>query len=233
MDNQEVRQDTFEHLDELRTRLIKMLIALLLAVAGSFFFADKILDILATPIGGLQNLQAIEVTENASVFMRVSLLSGFILAFPFLIFQLLRFIEPGLEPDENRSVYIFVVLATVLFLVGAAFSYFIMLPPALQFLTGFLGTPMIPRLQSYINFTTGMVFWTGISFETPLIFFFLAKFKIVTPKGLLRQWRLAIVAISILAAVISPTIDPMNMLIIMAPLVVLYFLSILLTLMAR
>jgi sec-independent protein translocase protein TatC len=163
----------------------------------------------------------------------VSLLSGFILSLPFILYELLAYILPGLTQNERRWVLISIPLASVFFLIGVAFCYFVMLPAAIPFLTGFLGVKTTPRLSSYIGFVTNMMFWIGISFELPLLVFILAKLKIVNAKMLLKQWRVAIVVIAIVAAVVTPTPDPVNMSLLMAPLFVLYMLSILFAYLAR
>ena len=222
-----------EHLGELRSRLLKALIALVITTMASFVFAEKVIYIIAIPIGGLENLQSIEVTENIGVFMRVSLLSGFIIAFPVIFYQVMRFILPGLRKSEKKWIYLSIPFATVFFLSGVLFSYFVMLPTAIPFLITFLGTPTVPRLSNYINFVTNLVFWIGVSFEAPLIIFILAKLKLVTAKGLVRQWRIALVVIAIMSAVISPTVDPVNMGLLMLPLLGLYLISIVFALLAR
>jgi len=121
----------------------------------------------------------------------------------------------------------------VFFLLGVAFCYFVMLPAAIPFLVGFLGVKTTPRLSSYISFVSNMMFWIGVSFELPLVVFILAKINIVTAKMLANQWRIAIVFIAIMAAVVTPTPDPVNMSIMMAPLMVLYVLSIFFAFIAR
>ncbi len=222
-----------EHIEELRKRLLWALIFLLAAIVGSFFFAEKLITVLTQPIGGLERLQSIEVTESIGVYMKVSLLSGFVIAFPVIMYQILRFILPGLTPREKRSVLASIPFITILFLAGVAFTFFIMLTPSLDFLTRFLGIETTPRLSSYINFVTNLIFWVGISFETPLFIFILARFGIVTARGLLKGWRYAVVVIAVIAAVITPTIDPVNMALLMAPLITLYFISVLFAAMAQ
>lgn len=216
-----------EHFEELRHRLFIAVIWLVVAVAGSMAFGEKVVTFLTQPIGGLGNLQAIEVTENVGVFMRVSLLTGFILASPVILYELLMFILPGLTRSEKRYVLFSIPLATIFFLGGVIFAFEVMLPSALPFLTSFLGVETTPRLSSYINFVTNMVFWIGVSFELPLVIYIIARFGVVTPKGLLKYWRYAVLAIAILAAVITPTVDPVNMGLLMLPLTVLYFVSVL------
>lgn len=228
-----VFDDLKPHLMELRSRLLKILIALGIAIIVSFFIADFLMDVLTRPIGGIKNLQSIEVTENIGVFMRVSLLSGFTLAFPIVLYQVLAFVLPGLDEKEKRWLMLLMPLATLLFICGVLFAYFVMLPAALPFLIGFSGIQTIPRPTNYINFVTSLLFWIGIGFEMPLVIFMMAKLGLVTAGGLAKQWRIAIVLIAILAAIITPTVDPVNMGLLMLPLIGLYLLSILLALFAR
>ncbi len=217
----------WEHISELRSKLFWALISLVVTTLLSFMFAQYAIEILAVPIGGIQNVVSIEVTENVGVFFRVSLLSGFILALPFILWQLISFIAPGLFPEEKRMLFLSIPLATFLFICGVAFSYFVMLPTAIPFLVSVLGVQTLPRLSNYIGFVTNLMFWIGISFETPLVIYALAKFHIVNAKGLLKQWRFAIVIIAVIAAVVTPTPDPINMGLLMAPLTMLYLLSVL------
>jgi sec-independent protein translocase protein TatC len=218
-----------EHLEELRSRLVKVAIALGIATVISFIFAQQLVELLAVPIGGLDKLQAIDVTENISVFMQVSLIGGVILAMPVIVYQLIRFIVPGLTKDEKRYLWVVVPTATLLFVVGVAFAFYIMLPNAVPFLTSFLNIPTKPRPETYFGFITKLLFWIGVSFQTPLILAFLARLGIITPQLLIKYRRYAIVFEAILAAVITPTVDPVNMMLVMAPLIILYELGILLS----
>ncbi len=221
------------HISELRNRLFFALISLVVTTLASFAFADKLVNLLASPIGGTQALISIEVTENVSTFMRVSLLSGFILALPFILYQLLAFIMPGLSVKEQRWVYVSIPLATLFFVSGVAFAFKVMLPAALPFLISFMGIKTTPRLISYFNFVTNLLFWIGVSFETPLLVFLMAKLRFVSARQLARGWRIAIVVIAVLAAVVTPTPDPVNMGLLMLPLFALYLLSILFAWFAR
>lgn len=215
------------HIEELRRRLLIALVVLAVAVVASFFFSEKIVNYLAIPIGGLEKLQSIEITENVGVYMKVSLLCGVILAFPVIVYELLMFILPGLKPEEKRFVVLSIPFVTIFFLGGVAFSYLVILPSALPFLTEFLGVTTNPRLSNYIDFVVNLIFWAGVSFELPLFVYLLAKFGVVTPAILLKFWRQAIVLIAVVAAIITPTVDPVNMSLMMLPLIALYFLSIL------
>lgn len=217
-----------EHVEELRRRLIRALLALAVGFVISALFTNQLLGWLARPVGGLENLEAIEVTENLGVFMQVALLGGVLLAMPVMVYQVWRFITPGLYPHERRYVYVLAPAATLLFIAGAAFAYFVMLPAAVPALLGFAPIPTRPRPANYISFVTNLMFWVGISFEMPLFIFFLAKVRLVSPRDLLRNWRVAVFLIALLAALVTPTGDPINMGLVMIPLVVLYILSILL-----
>lgn len=226
MGNQK-EMSVWEHVSELRVKLFWALMSLVITTIISFAIAQPIIEFLAIPLGGIQNVVSIEVTENVGVFFRVSLLSGFILALPIILFQVLSFIAPGLLPSERRMLLLFIPIATLLFVGGVAFSYYVMMPTALPFLVSVLGVQTLPRLSNYINFVTNMMFWIGVSFETPLVVYGLAKFNMVTARGLLKQWRFAIVIIAAISAVVTPTPDPVNMAILMIPLAMLYLLSVL------
>jgi sec-independent protein translocase protein TatC len=224
----------WDHIFELRGRLLRAVIALALTTIASFLFAQRLIEFLAVPIQGLNNVIAIEVTESVSVFMRVSLLSGFIFAFPIIFYQIMAFVMPGLTREERRVLLLFIPFATILFVGGVAFAYYVMMPNAIPFLVTVIGgIETTPRISNYIDFVTNLMFWIGISFETPLVVFILAKFGIVTGKMLQSQWRFAIVIIALIAAVVTPTPDPVNMSLLMAPLFLLYLLSIVLAKIAR
>jgi sec-independent protein translocase protein TatC len=221
------------HIEELRKRLLYALIALGVGTLISFTYANNFIAFLAKPIGGLEFLQSIELTENISVFMRVALLCGFVISLPVILYELLAFILPGLQPRERRWVFWTIPAITLMFLLGAAFAFYVMLPAAIPFLTGFLGVTTIPRLSNYITFVTSLTFWIGIAFQAPLVVFFLAKLKLVDAGMLARQWRLAIILIAVVAAMVTPTVDPVNMALLMLPLVLLYWISVLLAFIAR
>ncbi len=220
------------HLEELRQTLLWSLLGLIAGVVVAVFFVNPILAFLTQPIGGLQNLQAIEVTETMSVYMRIALLGGLIIALPWIVFQVLHFVGKGLKPNERKGIYVALPFAVLLFLSGVAFAFYVMLPASLGFFQEILDVTTSIRLKSYISFTTNILFWIGLSFQLPLVFFVLTKVGIVNPKLLIKGWRVAIVIIAVMAAVITPTGDPINMLIFMLPLSVLYLLSILLSAMA-
>jgi len=223
----------WQHLDELRKRLFYSLIVLIAAEIICVIFADKLIEIVVKPIGGLENLLSIQITENLSVYFRVTLLAGFILSLPFILVQLYLFISPGLSNKERKWLILAVPFATILFCAGAAFAYFVMLPAAIPFLVDFPGPEVLPKWRDYVNFVTNLIFWIGLSFQTPLLMYLLAKLGIIDAKGLARHWRIAVIAIAVIAAVATPTPDPINMALLMAPLFALYLLGILLAAFAR
>jgi sec-independent protein translocase protein TatC len=224
--DKEIRQSLWDHVEDLRKHLLRSLLALTLAVGISFIFTQSLIRYLAQPIGGLDALRAIEVTESIGVFMKVALLSGLALSLPYIAFEFWLFAAPGLRPRSRSFGLIAIPLATLLFLCGMAFAYYVMMPAALTFLLDFMGIQAQLRPASYFNFVTGVMFWIGISFEFPLVIYALTSIGFINPKVLAEQWRIAIIIIAILAAAITPTVDPVNMALVMGPMTLLYFISI-------
>lgn len=216
------------HVDALRKHVFRALLFFMLTTAASFTFANQILTFLARPLPeGVNSIQAIEVTEPIGVLMRISLLSGFALALPYIVLEIFLFIGPGVHRSTRIAMlFIGIPAATILFLVGMSFAYFVMLPAALPFLLGILDFETNIRASSYVRFVTGVMFWIGILFQLPLIVYLVARIGLVRAETLLKQWRLAIILIAVVAAMITPTVDPVNMAIVMGPLTLLYFLSI-------
>jgi len=216
----------FYHINELRKRLFAAVAFMAITTTFSFIFAKQIIDYLSEPIGGIGALRAIDPTESIGVFMRVSLLSGFALALPFIFFQLWLFAAPGLSRKSRIWGLIGIPIVTLFFIGGLAFGRYVMMPPALKMLLNFLGIQTIPRPSTYINFVTSLLFWLGISFEFPFVIYILAGMGILKAKVLAKQWRIAAVIIAIVAAAITPTVDPVNMSIVMFPMIGLYFISV-------
>jgi sec-independent protein translocase protein TatC len=217
-----------EHFEALRRHLLRMLFGILIGVIVCGIFTAEIIEWLAWPIGGLDALQAIDPTETVGVFMRVALWGGFSLMVPYLAFELWLFVAPAIGARTRQLSLLAIPLSLIFFLGGMYFSYRFLLPTALPFLLNFMDVRTVPRLSSYINFVTGLLFWMGAAFETPLVIFVLAFMRFVEPGKLLRQWRVAVVGIAVLAAAITPTVDPVNMSLVMLPMLALYFISVLL-----
>ncbi len=218
--------DILDHLNELRKNLFRALLFFMFTTALSFIFIHELLDWISEPIGGLQALQAIEVTEPIGTVMRVALLAGFSTALPYITFELWLFAAPGLRKRARIFGLVAIPVAFLFFIGGLAFAYYVMMPTALPFLINFMGINTVPRPASYVRFVTGLMFWIGIAFEFPLVIFALASMGLIRAKMLASQWRIAIVVIAVASAAITPTIDPVNMGLVMGPMILLYFLSI-------
>ena len=224
--DKESRESLWHHIEALRKHLLRSVLAMLIAIGVSFVFTQRLVEFLARPVGGLGALRAIDVTESIGVFMRVALLTGLAIALPYITFEFWWFIAPGLKPRSRIFGLVGVPLALILFLSGMAFAYFLMFPTALPFLLNFMGVQAQLRPQSYFGFATGLMFWIGVSFEFPLVIYVLTAIGLLKPRILISQWRLAIVLIAVLAAVITPTVDPINMSLVMMPMILLYFIGI-------
>jgi len=222
----ETRASMWEHVDVLRAHLLRIIIGLAIGVGISFFFINLLMEYLAIPVGGLANLQAIEVTEEIGVLMRVALTSGIAIMLPYIAFELWLFAAPGLRPRERKFGLIGIPLAAILFLGGISFTYFILLPAALPFLGSITEIKQFWTARDYFGFITGLMIWIGVFFEFPLVVYILTSMGLVKPAALRKQWRLAIVIIAIIAAMVTPTIDPVNMGLVMLPMILLYFVSI-------
>ena len=220
------------HLNELRKHIFRAVIGFALATMVAFYFITPILDWISAPVGGIDQLQAIEVTESIGVVMRVALLSGFTVSLPYIVFELMLFAAPGLSPRARVIGILSLPLVILFFVGGMLFAYYFLLDPALEVLLNFMGIPTLPRPSSYIRFVTTLMFWIGVSFEFPLVTYVLAAMGILKPSLLRDNWRIAVVLIAVLAAMITPTIDPINMLIVMVPLLLLYAMGVLMAYLA-
>ncbi|HCS39249.1 MAG: twin-arginine translocase subunit TatC [Anaerolineaceae bacterium] len=227
MENALGKMTILSHINELRKRLLVAVVALAVTTLASFAFSQTLAELLAKPIGGLSAMASIEVTENVTAFMKISLLSGVVLSMPVIVFEILAFVLPGLNNNERKWIWFVIPVATLFFAGGVAFAYLVMLPAALPFLLDFMGITTIPRPNDYFSFVLNLLFWVGISFEMPLLMLVLSRLGIVKPKALIKQWRIALIASAVLSALITPTPDPVNMGLMMIPLVGLYFIGIL------
>ena len=228
--SEEKKMPIMGHFAEMRRRFLRSVIAIGVATMLAFFFVGPIMDILTAPAPDL-DLTAIDLLENMSMFFKISLSTGFIVAFPYVIYQLFAFLAPALTPREKRFVFTAVPFISGLFLAGVAFAYFIALPPALNFFRTFLDewVHMQPRITSYINVVTRLLIGVGLAFELPILIMALARLGIVSPKWLAGKRKIWIILAFVLGALITPTFDPINQTIIAVPLIVLYELSILLS----
>lgn len=222
----EVRSQLWDQVEDFRKHLLRSVAVLALFVIASFWVTQPMLEFLSRPVGGLEKLQAIEVTEEIGVFMRVAMTAGIAVAFPYIAFEFWLFAAPGLKPREKKMGLVGIPLASLLFLVGMAFTFYILLPAALPFLGSFTNIAQFWSAKEYFAFITGLMLWIGLFFEFPLVIYVLTSIGLVKPKFLAEQWRLAVVIIAVIAAAITPTVDPVNMGLVMAPMILLYFISI-------
>jgi sec-independent protein translocase protein TatC len=233
----ETNMPILAHLAELRTRLMWALVALVVGSVLAALFTRYLLAFLTEPYcqhlvlpddATCAQLVTLRPTEAIETYFRIALTAGAIGAMPAILWQIWLFIRPALQPQERRYVYIFLPAGTLLFLTGVLFAWYVLMPPALYFLVNFLSQSINNQWQlaPYIDFVTGFLFWIGVSFQMPLIVWFLARFGLLTPQTMREQWRYAIVGIAVLAAIITPSVDPVTMLLTMAPLTALYLFSI-------
>ena len=218
-----------QHIEELRTRLIRAIIALAIGVVLGTFLTPPALETLVAPLGDQVPL-AISPTEAPAVFFKVAVVIGIVLAMPVIMYQIFLFVAPGLEPHEKRYVLIGAPLAALSFAAGVIFAAKILIPAALPFLQGFLAGIVEQRysIDFYISFVSNVLIWAGLVFETPLVMYFLAKLGVVDHRGFARVRRLVIIGAAAGAAIITPTTDPVNMLLVMVPFMLLYEFGILL-----
>jgi len=215
------------HILELRNRLFWSVIVLIITTIIAFVFADKIFHFLIGPAGDITLIYT-EMTEMLGTYMKVSLVAGFMLAMPFFVYQVIMFVSPALTRKEKRYVYLAIPWITIMFAGGVAFGYFILLPPAMKFLLTFgsdIADPYI-KIGNYITLVTRLLLAIGIAFEVPVVLTFLSRLGIVNPQWLAAKRKWAFIGAFILAAIITPTMDPINQSLVAVPLVVLYEMSI-------
>ena len=226
----------FDHLTELRGRLLKSLVAVGIGLCVGLYYSDRVYQFLARPM--MKALRDAKMDDKLvftsplgplHLFITVGLYVGVVLALPWVLYQLWQFIAPGLYRHERRAVATFIFASVILFLAGMAFGYWVMLPMTLNFLIT-IGTagqfrPMI-SINDYFDMILVIELGLGLVFQLPILVFFLSLFGIVTPRFLWNHFRYAVLIIAILAAVVTPTTDALTMSIFMAPMILLYLLGI-------
>jgi sec-independent protein translocase protein TatC len=218
-----------EHLDELRKRIIRSFIFLVLGICGAGIFYKQLVAFIQAPLVHIgKSLVFTHPMDPLNLDLKVSMVGGAILASPFILYQVWLFIAPGLYQKERRFVIPFMAATVGLFLTGAAFGYFYVLPGALQILIVDFGhnfTPMV-TIDEYSSFFLSIILGLGISFELPILIFFLALFGIVSPRFLWKNMRYAILGVFLVAAIICPSPDPWTMCIYALPMLGLYLIGI-------
>jgi sec-independent protein translocase protein TatC len=221
-----------EHVGALRKHILRSFVVLILCAVVAFIYLQPLLEFISMPIQGLEHLTAVDVTEPISVGMRIVLLAAFTAALPYIILELFFFVGPALSRRARVIGLTSIPLVVIFFFGGMAFAFYLILPTGLPVLLNFLDLETQIRPSSYVRFATGLMFWFGVVFEFPLLAYLLTAMRILKPGDLLKNWRIAVVVIAFLAALITPTIDPINMMLVMIPLLFLYALSILLSILA-
>lgn len=209
-----------EHLEELRSRILKSVIVIIVTSCVIYSFVDKIYESLVKPVG---RLVFIAPEEAFITNIKIAFWGGLFLSSPFTLYQIWRFISQGLKPNERKAALIFGPLSFIFFILGLFFGYFVIVPIGIKFLLGFATdfvTPMI-TINSYISFVGTLTLAFGVVFQLPLIILFLTKIGIVTPMFLSNKRRHAIVFIFILAAALTPP-DVITQFLMAVPLLVLY-----------
>jgi sec-independent protein translocase protein TatC len=218
-----------EHLTELRKRLIHSTVYLLIGFCVAYAFHVRLYGIIQKPLNDLHiALNYTHPTDPLNLYLKTALYGGIILASPFILYQLWLFIAPGMYANEKRYVIPFMSATIVLFLSGAYFGYHWVFPGALKVLIGGFGKNFNPVLtiEDYTNFFLAVILGLGVTFELPILIFFLALFGIVDAKFLVQHIRYAILAIFIIAAIICPTPDPIGMCLFASPMLVLYLIGV-------
>ncbi len=219
------------HLEELRKRLIASFIALAVGFGISYGFKEKLFFFLSRPLEDHlpegSKLQYIGIPEAFFTYLKISLFGGLFLAMPVILYEIWRFVAPGLYEREKRHVIPFVLFSTVFFLGGASFCYYIVFPFVFQFFMSFSGGSILamPAIQQYLSFATRLLIAFGLVFEMPIFFFFLGRVGLVSYKGLARQRRIAVVLVFVGAALLTPP-DVVSQLMLAGPLMILFELSI-------
>jgi sec-independent protein translocase protein TatC len=230
---EEARMTFLEHLEELRTRLIRSLMAIGVGAAVGVYYSPQIFHILMAPVlaalpFGARKLHPTAVMEKFTVYLKVGLYAGIFLATPFVLYQLWRFVAPALYNREKRYVTPFVLIGTLFFLGGAFFCYFVILPPALAYLIGIGGTddaafiePLL-SMREQLSFVLALELAFGLIFELPVILTVLSMLGLVSAKFLADKRRYAILINTILAAINTPTGDPLNLALMAVPMCLMY-----------
>jgi sec-independent protein translocase protein TatC len=226
------RMSFLEHLEELRKRIINACLGIAVGVGLSFFFIQQIYDFLTAPaiktLPPGSKLIYTQPTEAFSLYINISLVSGIVFAAPFIMYQVWKFIAPGLYSNEKKFVIPFVLFSTLGFLGGAAFNHYVAYPFIMIYFASF-NTPNLsymPQLREVFGLYIKMLLGLGVIFQMPTVVFFLAKIGVVTARLLLKQFKYAVLLIFITAAVVTPTGDPMTLMVFAMPMIGLYLLSI-------
>lgn len=214
-----------KHLDELRTRLIRSLLAIGVGSGIAYYFVEEIVHYITVPAGKLYYMQP---AEAFFTYLKVSIFTGFLVALPVVLYHVWRFFLPALTAKERVVLSIVVPVSVVLFFVGITFSYFFVLPAGIKFFLGFASNDLQPLLSvgRYLDFVIAFILPFGFIFELPLVLMMLAKIGIITSDFLRKKRKLVIFLSFVIGAVISPTPDVFSQTMIAVPMLILYEISI-------
>lgn len=223
----------WDHLSELRTRLVKAAVAIVILFGIAFTFSDQIIGFLKLPLLAVLPVEnrALHFTGPLDVFLtqiKVAFLVGVVMGSPFWLYQFWKFFEPALYPRERKYILPFIFASTVLFLLGVAFCYYLMLPFTLEFLINMgreVGTPLI-TIKDYVSLLMLMIFGFGIVFETPVIIVLMGLLDLVTVEQLQQNRRFVLVGIMVLSALLTPSPDPISQLAMAVPVYGMYEIAI-------
>ena len=224
-------EDLKPHIADLRKRLMYSGAALIVAFFACFFFYEPILEWMMLPAKEIlpegSSMVAIEIQETFFTALKVSFFSGFIVSLPVIFWQMWLFLAPGLYDHEKKLVFPFVFFATLMFLTGSSFAYYVVVPYGFDFLINFGNTvvSVLPSIGKYVGFFTKLLFGFGVAFELPVITFFLAKIGLVDDKMLKDFFKYAVVLIFVLASLLTPP-DVLTQFLMAGPLIILYLVSI-------
>ena len=221
-DPDDARMPFLAHLDELRKRIVVSLIALAVGFAATFSFSERIIDWLARPLP--VKLAFLEPTEPFWVNMKVALVAGLFLVLPVILYEVWAFIAPGLLHDERKFALPFIVLGTICFALGAAFALLVIVPFAVKFLVSYKTANLVPTISvnRYVDFVIKFTLAFGVVFELPLAITLGSRMGLVTPEFLARNRKYAILINFIVAAILTPTPDAFNQILMAGPLCLLY-----------
>lgn len=218
-----------DHMEELRQRLIKALLAVVVSSSIAGIFWKEVFELIKKPAGKL-HFQALHVFEPFMTKVKVSVIAGVFFAAPIIIYQLVAFIKPALKPKEKKYLLPLIAFFIILFYLGVLFGYTYIMPLATAWLISQSEgvATLQARISDYISYASIFIVGSGFSFEVPIVIYALAKIGLFDEKALLKNWRIAILIIVTAAAILTPDWSPVTMILFASPMIVLYFLSILL-----
>jgi sec-independent protein translocase protein TatC len=230
----ETSMGLFDHIKEFRQRLFRAVIGLIVTTIIASMFVDTLVAYLVSPLEG-GNVIVLSPTEAPIIYFKIALAAGFGLALPYILYQVYGFIAPGLYPNEKSLVLYSVPAVLIFFIGGALFTLEVLIPVSMPVLMGFLGEVVQPSysLENYLSFVTTLTLWMGLLFQTPLAIYIVARFGLVNTEQLAKARRIVWFVAAIFAAIVTPTTDPVTLLLVTGPFITLYEMGIILSRVAQ